>query len=113
MKAKGPDSRIRVVLGTGHADTEGAGLAIAEQFQDKGCWAAGFDLSPNILRIIQSGEIRFTIDQQPYAQGFYPVIQLTLLKRFGIRPYSIDAGSAMITASNVGEVIELNQRGYR
>ena len=64
--------QIKFVVCTGQADTEGAGLAVEKHFADRGIVVAGFDLSPEILRLIKAEIIRFTIDQQPYTQGFYP-----------------------------------------
>jgi simple sugar transport system substrate-binding protein len=107
------DPRIKTVLCTGQADTEGAGLAIERHFAGRGYTAAGFDLSPNILRLIQAGHIRFTIDQQPYTQGFYPVVQLALYCRYGLKPSSMDAGAGIIDRSNVDRVIALNKLHYR
>jgi simple sugar transport system substrate-binding protein len=104
---------IRVVLGTGQSDTEAAGRAIEQSFPEGGYWAAGFDLSPETLRLIQAGHIRCTVDQQPYIQGFYPVVQLTLYLRYGIMPSDIDAGAAIIDRDNVRQVIELTKRNYR
>jgi simple sugar transport system substrate-binding protein len=104
---------IKTVLCTGQVDTEAAGLAIEKGFQGKGYAAAGFDLSPEILRLIKAGVIRFTIDQQPYIQGFYPVVQLALYRRYGIKPSSMDAGAGIITKENVDAVMELSRRGYR
>jgi len=105
--------KIKTVLCTGQADTEGAGLAVAERFRGKGYRTAGFDLSPNILRLIDAGVIEFTIDQQPYTQGFYPVVQLTLLLRYGIRPADIDAGAAVITRREAKSVLGLKAKNYR
>jgi simple sugar transport system substrate-binding protein len=105
--------KIKTVLCTGQADTEGAGLAISENFVSKGYLAAGFDLSPNILQLLDAGIIEFTIDQQPYAQGFYPVVQLTLLLRHGIRPSDIDSGAAVITRDQAKNVMELKEKNYR
>lgn len=104
---------IRIVLGTGQADTEAAGQAIEKYFPNEGHWSAGFDLSPETLRLIREGYIRCTIDQQPYIQGFYPVIQLTLFLRYGIVPSDIDAGAAIIDRFNVEQVIELTKQKYR
>ena len=104
---------IRIVLGTGQSDTEAAGRAIEKHFPNKGYWSAGFDLSAETLRLIQQGHIRCTVDQQPYIQGFYPVIQLTLYLRYGIVPSDIDAGAAIIDKSNVEQVIELAKEKYR
>ena len=104
---------IRIVLGTGQSDTEAAGRAIEKSFAGRGYWSAGFDLSPETLRLIREGHIRCTVDQQPYIQGFYPVIQLTLYLRHGIVPSDIDAGAAIVDAANVDQIIELTRQRYR
>ena len=106
---------IRIVLGTGQSDTEAAGRAIEKEkdFQTGSYWSAGFDLSPETLRLIDAGYIRFTVDQQPYIQGFYPVLQLTLYLRYGIVPSDIDTGAAIIDRSNVRQVMELTRRKYQ
>jgi simple sugar transport system substrate-binding protein len=104
---------IRIILATGQSDTEAAGTAIEKYFNDKGHWAAGFDLSPKTLELIKAGHIRCTVDQQPYIQGFYPVVQLTQYLRYGIKPSDIDAGAAIIDKSNIDQVMELTKQGYR
>jgi simple sugar transport system substrate-binding protein len=105
--------QIRIVLGTGQADTEAAGRAIKQHFAGKQYWSAGFDLSPTTLQLIKEGIIRCTVDQQPYIQGFYPVVQLAQLIRYGIMPSDIDAGATIIEQSTVDRVIELTEQNYR
>jgi simple sugar transport system substrate-binding protein len=104
---------IRVVLGTGQSDTEAGGLALERHFPGQGYWSAGFDLSSATLRLIKAGHIRCTIDQQPYVQGFYPVVQLTHYLRYGLKPSSLDAGAAVIDRRNVDEVMALTEQHYR
>jgi len=104
---------IRYVLGTGQTDTEAAGRAIERDFAGKGYASAGFDLAPETLRLIKAGVIRLTIDQQPYIQGFYPVVQLALYCRYRIQPANLDAGAAIVTAREVDQVLELSKRKYR
>lgn len=104
---------IHIVLGTGQSDTEAAGLAIEKHLGGRGYWSAGFDLSETTLRLVKAGVIRCTVDQQPYIQGFYPVVQLALYCRYQIQPSDIDAGAAIIDARNVDAVIRLTQEGYR
>ena len=104
---------IRIILDTGQSDTEAAGRAIEKYYPNKGYWSAGFDLSQKTLSLIRQGHIRCTVDQQPYIQGFYPVIQLTLYLRYGIIPSDMDAGTAIINKSNVEQVIELTKQKYR
>jgi simple sugar transport system substrate-binding protein len=107
------DPKIRFVLGTGQTDTEAAGRAIERDFAGRGYGSAGFDLSPEILRLLKADVIRFTIDQQPYIQGFYPVVQLTLYLRYGIQPSNIDAGAGVITKKDADRVVELSNQHYR
>ncbi|MFI5193297.1 MAG: substrate-binding domain-containing protein [Chitinophagales bacterium] len=104
---------IRTILSTGLADTEGAGMSIRKYFHRKGYQAAGFDLSPTITALIRSGDLLFTIDQQPYIQGFFPLVQLTQYKRYGIMPSNYEIGAAFVTIKNVNEVEKLVSRGYR
>ena len=109
--AENPD--VRTVIGTGLADTEGAGLAI-ESLDNSGDYLlAGFDLSANILRLVKNGIIKYTIDQQPYVQGFYPVVQLVHMLRYGIQPTNIDAGAEIVSTHNVDSVIEQTASGHR
>jgi simple sugar transport system substrate-binding protein len=75
--------------------------------------AAGFDMSPEILRLVKAGVIRFTIDQQPYCQGYYPVVQLALYRRYGIAPADIDTGAAIVAAGDVDRVVDLSREHYR
>ncbi len=107
------DPEIKTVLGTGQADTEGAGKAVEAHFPNQGYIVAGFDVSPGILNLIKNDIISFTLDQQPYAQGFYPVVQLVQQIRYGIIPSDMDSGSTLISKENVDEVMRLTEAGYR
>ena len=104
---------VKIVLCTGQADLEPVALVIEKEFAGQGYAVAGFDLSPTILRLIEADIIKFTIDQQPYVQGFYPVIQLTLYCRYGIKPSSMDAGAFVITKKDAAAAMELKKANYR
>ncbi|WP_413992024.1 substrate-binding domain-containing protein [Labrys okinawensis] len=107
--AQRPD--ISAVLATGQADTEGA--ALAAELMSRPVYVAGFDLSPTILRLIEAGHLACTTDQQPYTQGFYPVIQLVLHIRYGLLPVDMDAGAAIIDRTNVARIGALSAAGFR
>jgi len=108
------DQDISAIICTGQADTEGAGYAAAaSEFADRSLFIAGFDLTPTILNFIEAGIIHFTVDQQPYVQGYYPVLQLVQLCRLGIHPSHIDTGTALINKANIKSVLELSRLGYR
>jgi simple sugar transport system substrate-binding protein len=42
----------------------------------KGWVGGGYDLTPITEALLAAGEIEFTIDQQPYLQGFLPILEL-------------------------------------
>ena len=104
---------IKVLLGTGQSDTEGVGFAIERNFKEQGYKVAGFDLSAETLRMVKEGTIRFAIDQQPYVQGYYPVVQLAQYLRYGIAPSDVDAGNNVIDQAKASRVIELCRKNYR
>ncbi|HEY1834268.1 MAG TPA: sugar ABC transporter substrate-binding protein [Solirubrobacteraceae bacterium] len=49
----------------------------------KGVKAGGFDLTEQTQKLLQEGNIEFTIDQQPYLQGFLPILQLYMYQVSG------------------------------
>jgi simple sugar transport system substrate-binding protein len=73
---------------TGHSDTKGyfavdAGStqSLAQTIQkhnlrSKGVKGGGYDLTPVTQKLLAQDQIDFTIDQQPYLQGFLPVLEL-------------------------------------
>lgn len=73
-----------------------------------------FDLSPEVLRAIEDGTVLFAIDQQPYLQGYLPVMYLTQYIQNGLQPVGeIRTGPAFVTQENAGDVIELSEQGIR
>jgi simple sugar transport system substrate-binding protein len=44
----------------------------------KGWSGGGYDLTPITEQLLAAGAIEFTIDQQPYLQGFLPILELYL-----------------------------------
>jgi simple sugar transport system substrate-binding protein len=84
----------------------------AHQLQSKGVHAGGFDLLPTTLEAISKGDLDFTIDQQPYLQGFYTVLVLFLYNMSGglSGPADIDTGLSFITKANVNPFIHTQSR---
>ncbi|WP_044295391.1 substrate-binding domain-containing protein [Robinsoniella peoriensis] len=90
------DQTICAVIGTGQSDTHGAGLAAKELKGKRDFYVAGFDECPDILDMVKDETIDFTIDQQPYVQGFYPLVQLFQNAVHKIMPSDINAGNVVI-----------------
>jgi simple sugar transport system substrate-binding protein len=51
--------------------------------RNQGIKAGGFDLTPVTQNLLAADQIDFTIDQQPYLQGFLPILQLFMYKVSG------------------------------
>ena len=67
-----------------------------------------FDLDPAIAKAIKSGVIAFAIDQQPFLQGYLPIVLLANYDRYGvIPPNSINSGPGFITKATIGQVQKL------
>lgn len=69
----------------------------------RGVRGGGWDLLPTTLRAIHDGDLDFTIDQQPYLQGFLPVLQLFLYRYSTglVAPADTNTGLHFVTHANV------------
>jgi simple sugar transport system substrate-binding protein len=92
------------MFGTGGGDTQVCGQ-ISKKYglAKKGVIIAGYDLEPETLSYIASGDMAFTTDQQPYLQGFIPTLQIYLYKLSGgaVSPANTDTSLAYVTKDNV------------
>ncbi len=74
---------------------------------------AGFDLSAPIVKGVQDGYIAVVLDQQPFLQGYLPIMQLYLTSKFGFAGMNVDTGAALITHANIDAVAGLAKEGIR
>jgi simple sugar transport system substrate-binding protein len=76
---------------------------------------ATFDLSPDVLDAIESGDILFAIDSQQYMQGYLPIVLLTLYATNlnTIANPVLMTGPGFVTKENAAQVIELAAAGTR
>ena len=69
--------------------------------------AGGFDLTEQTIKLLKEGFLDFTIDQQPYLQGFVPTLQLFLYKvsnsQTGI--FEANTGLKFVTKETVGPYV--------
>jgi simple sugar transport system substrate-binding protein len=65
--------------------------------------AGGFDLTEQTQNLLKAGFIEFTIDQQPYLQGFVPALQLFFYKVSGTQtgPFEANTGLKFVTKDTV------------
>ncbi|WP_419175596.1 substrate-binding domain-containing protein [Desulfosediminicola sp.] len=74
---------------------------------------AGFSLSPATASAIKTGYVDLVGDGQPYLQGYLPVMQIALSKRFGFSGLVIETGGGFVHADNVDLIAPLAKKGLR
>lgn len=94
---------VKAVFGTGSVtSTVGAG-AIKDAGVDVPF--GGFDLAVEIANAVESGAMYATMDQQPYMQGYYPIVQIAMAKKYGLTPTDVDTGQgAFLDKERIGAV---------
>jgi simple sugar transport system substrate-binding protein len=73
----------------------------------------GFDASPQIIDGFSKGWVQLTADQQPFLQGYLPVVSLCQQKVLNLTPIDVETGAGFITPDNYKEVGALAERGLR
>lgn len=96
----------------------GVAVAAAQAISDAGSKAqlATFDVSSDVTKLILAGKMLFAVDQQPYLQGYLPVMFLTLQKRNGDvvgGGQPVYSGPGYVTKDNAAQVAEFAKNGTR
>lgn len=93
--------------------TQGIAQVMKESnLPSKGVHGGGFDLLPQTVQLIHEGFLDFTIDQQPYVQGFYTVVEaFTFLASGGlVGPANINTGLKFVTKATVEPYLNTSTR---
>ncbi|MFZ1703429.1 MAG: sugar ABC transporter substrate-binding protein [Saprospiraceae bacterium] len=103
---------------TAYFDTGFWHAGVARVLQDRGIapgvvLLGGFDLVPEAVQQMQSGYIQVEVDQQPYMQGFMPVMEAYLANKLGLSPANIDTGQGIVTPADADAILELSAQGLR
>jgi len=101
------------LFGTGATDTLACAMVSKKYgLAKKGVISAGYDLLPDTLAAVASGDLTFTTDQQPYLQGYIPVLQLYLYKLSGgaVSPADTNTSLAYVTKANVATYTSVKSR---
>jgi len=73
----------------------------------------GFDTSPQIVEAFKNGWVQLTADQQPFLQGYLPVLNLCQQVVYGLGPINVDTGAGFVNAANYKMVGALATEGLR
>lgn len=76
-------------------------------------YGAGFDMSPATLAAIRGGWTDLVIDQQPWLQGYLPVLQICLTKIYGFSGLHIDTGGGFADKDNIEFLAPLVEKEIR
>jgi simple sugar transport system substrate-binding protein len=104
---------LRGMFAVDGGSTQGVAQVMEKyKLHKKGVRAGGYDLLPATLVAIGESHLDFTIDQQPYLQGFLPVLQLFLAQYSGglVSPADTNTGVVFVTRRNVGPYLTTQTR---
>ncbi|BAV46176.1 ABC-type sugar transport system, periplasmic component [Mesorhizobium loti] len=73
----------------------------------------GFDTSPQIVEGFKGGWVQLTADQQPFMQGYLPILSLCQQVVLGLAPMNVDTGAGFVTPQNYEIVSELAKQALR
>jgi len=73
----------------------------------------GFDTSPQIVQGFADGWVQLTADQQPFLQGYMPILSLCQQVVYGLAPINVDTGAGFVTPDNYKAVADLAKEGLR
>jgi len=74
---------------------------------------AGFDMSPNTAQAVKEGFQNLVIDQQPFLQGYLPILNICLTKKFGFSGLDVNTAGAFVDSTNVDAVAPLAAQEIR
>jgi simple sugar transport system substrate-binding protein len=104
--------RLRGLYALERTGTTAAGAVVKEQrLRGRGFHAGGYDLLPGDLELVADGYLDFVVDQQPYVQGFAPVIHLFLarISQGTVIPSDTET-SVLLRRADVGAFLETKSR---
>src|SRR3984893_11383178 len=104
---------MKGMFGTGGGDTMNCGLVSRKHnLASNGVHAGGYDLLPRSLEAVHDGFLDFVIDQQPYLQGFYTVMEMFAFKASGglVGPADINTGLKFVTKDVIGQYLDTKTR---
>lgn len=107
------DPAIKVIVHSGStiASQELFMTSLGKQPGD--IYAIGFDVSPEILTGMEKGWVHLTSDQQPFLQGYMPILSLCQSWKYNIGAINVDTGAGFVGPDDVASLKELAALGVR
>ena len=73
----------------------------------------GVDTSPQVVEGFKGGWVQLAADQQPFMQGYLPILGLCQQIVYRFTPISVDTGAGFVTPDNYREIAKLVTEGVR
>ncbi len=73
----------------------------------------GFDTSPQIVDAFDGKWVQLTADQQPFLQGYLPILSLCTQAVYGLGAMNVDTGAGFVEPDNYKIVGDLAKEGLR
>ena len=89
------------------------GIAKAAGYGPNEILQIGFDTSPQIMTAFEKGYVHLTSDQQPFLQGYLPVLSLCQTAVLGTGAINQDTGAGFVDTNNYKAVKALADAGLR
>jgi len=110
----GANPGIKIVVTDHGGLTSNVGVyARAASLKPGQVFFAGFDMSPNTAQAVKEGYQNLVIDQQPYLQGYLPILNICLTKKYGFSGLDVNTAGAFVDSTNVDAVAPLAAKEIR
>ncbi len=73
----------------------------------------GIDLAPATIDGLKSGYVSATLDQLLYLQGFMPVFQCVMTKKYKMPGLNLNTGAGTVTPQTIDSLVDLIDAGIR
>jgi simple sugar transport system substrate-binding protein len=110
--SENPDVKLVITDHGGLTATVETYLKAANKGADD-VYVGGFDLADATLTAIQQGWTDLVLDQQPWLQGYLPIVQICLTKQYQFAGLHIDTGSGFVDVENVDALAPLVRQAIR
>jgi len=96
----GPEAAVQALRAVGSVGRQGS------------VKVATFDISPEVLKAVQNGDLLFAIDQQMFLQTYASAVTLINWIQYRLSPVTaVPTGPSFVTKDNAQDIIELSSAG--
>jgi simple sugar transport system substrate-binding protein len=108
------DPAIKIIVFPGGQLLGAAGLYMEACGKAPGeIYCIGFDTSAAVMDAFDKSWVQLSSDQQPWQQGYMPMLSICIQKKLKMAPLLIETGTGFVNTSNYKDIAELATAGIR